>query len=217
MAPQPKTPRFPEQNAAGHVTACVASRAKLPRAGAPPSSPIFVYPKHADATPSPQGRVALQSLCLPFPTAACVFAPTSHRGGKSKKCTFRRDASLPAPAPAPIRAAKSPQLPRAINAVVGPLFWLLSSCFQAPPPSCAVALPCLLFLSLLRCRTSNTERSVQLRGSVHRAAVRSSLSAARGVPAWDPEIREAPSPLSGGSRDFFRRNLLRNKELPRHD
>lgn len=113
-----------------------------------------------------------------------------------------------------------PQLPRAINALVGPLFLSSDSFHPAtkpPPPACAAALPCLLFLSLLRCRTSNTERSVQVRGTVHRAAVLRppSLSAACGVPAWDPERRYAPSTLSGGSRDFFRRNLLRKKELPR--
>lgn len=104
MAPIAK-PTVPGANTAGHVTACVASRAKLPRAGAPPCSPIFVYPKHADAMPSAQGRVALQSLCLPFTTCADVAS----RGVRDKNALCIATLTcLPAPAPAPVRRTRPP-------------------------------------------------------------------------------------------------------------
>lgn len=148
MAPPSKTHRFPERNTAGHVTACVASRAKLPRAGAPPSSPIFVYPKHADATPSAQGRVALQSLCLPFTTCADVAS----RGVRAKNALCIATLVCP-PRPRLPSGEPDPQLPRAINALVEPLFLSSDSSHPAtrpPPPArlCrCIAMPPLLVLS----------------------------------------------------------------------
>lgn len=138
--PHPKTHRFPERNTAGHVTACVASRAKLPRAGAPPSSPIFVYPKHADATPSAQGRVALQSLCLPFTTCADVAS----RGGVRAKNALCIATLVCPPRPRLPSGEPDPQLPRAINALVEPLFLSSDSSHPAtrPPPRPPVPLHC---------------------------------------------------------------------------
>lgn len=166
--------------------------------------------------PSAQGRVALQSLCLPFTTCADV---ASRGGGKRQKCTLHRDTHLSArPGPGSRPENQTPQLPRAINALVGPLFLSSDSFHPAtkPPPArlCrSIAMPPLLVPSSVQ----NLKHREIRAGEGNRPSRRRLAAALLIGSMWCAcvaEKRYTPSPLSGGSRDFFRRNLLRKKELP---
>lgn len=104
MSPHRKTHGSRSEYSRSCDRVCCIQGEATPRR-APPCSPIFVYPKHADAMPSAQGRVALQSLCLPFTTCADVAS----RGVRDKNALCIATLTcLPAPAPAPVRRTRPP-------------------------------------------------------------------------------------------------------------
>lgn len=140
MAPHPKTHRFPERNTAGHVTACVASRAKLPRAG-PHRALRFLF------TPNTLTRRQARKVASPCNLFVYLsqLVPTSHRGGGVRAKNVLCIATLACPPRPRLPSGEpNPQLPRAINALVEPLFLSSDSSHPAtrPPPRPPVPLHC---------------------------------------------------------------------------